>query len=34
MDLALEEQLGLRLEQAKVPVDYVVIEEVQKPSPN
>jgi uncharacterized protein (TIGR03435 family) len=31
---ALEEQLGLRLEQAKVPVDFVVIEEVHMPTPN
>ncbi len=31
---AVREQLGLRLESAKGPVDYVVIEHVEKPSAN
>jgi uncharacterized protein (TIGR03435 family) len=31
---ALREQLGLRLEKGKGPVDYLVIEHVEKPSAN
>ena len=31
---ALQEQLGLRLESAKGPVDVLVIESVQKPTEN
>jgi uncharacterized protein (TIGR03435 family) len=31
---ALEEQLGLRLESTKAPVDVLVIDRVEKPSPN
>jgi uncharacterized protein (TIGR03435 family) len=31
---ALEEQLGLRLESAKVPVEYLVVDHVEKPSGN
>jgi uncharacterized protein (TIGR03435 family) len=31
---ALREQLGLRLESAKVPMDYIVIEHAEKPSEN
>jgi uncharacterized protein (TIGR03435 family) len=31
---ALEEQLGLRLESVKVPIDYLVVDHVEKPSGN
>jgi len=31
---ALEEQLGLKLEPAKAPVDYLVIDHVERPQPD
>src|SRR5206468_4093665 len=31
---ALQEQLGLRLESTKVPVDVIVIDHAEKPDPN
>jgi uncharacterized protein (TIGR03435 family) len=31
---ALEEQLGLRLEQTRTPREFVVIDRVERPSPN
>jgi uncharacterized protein (TIGR03435 family) len=34
LDVALQEQLGLRLESQKVPVAYFVIDSAQRPSAN
>ena len=34
LDVALREQLGLRLEAQKVPVSYFVIDSAQRPSAN
>jgi uncharacterized protein (TIGR03435 family) len=31
---ALEEQLGLKLESSRAPVDVLVVDSVQKPDPN
>jgi uncharacterized protein (TIGR03435 family) len=31
---AIEEQLGLRLEPAKAPREYIVIDHIERPSPN
>jgi len=31
---ALQEQLGLRLESAKEPIDVIVIDNIEMPSPN
>jgi uncharacterized protein (TIGR03435 family) len=31
---AIQEQLGLKFESAKAPVDVIVIDSVQRPSPN
>jgi uncharacterized protein (TIGR03435 family) len=34
LEIALQEQLGLRLERAEVPVDVIVIESIERPSAN
>ena len=34
LDVALREQLGLRMESQKVPVEYFVIDSAQRPSAN
>jgi uncharacterized protein (TIGR03435 family) len=31
---ALEDQLGLRLERAKVPFEYIIVDHIEKPSEN